>query len=70
MEAVLRNVKKESSIILSTEIPEGEEVRCPYWNDKLEKTCGKLLYRGRPSPEPQEFWCDRCKRTVIIQRIG
>ena len=50
-------------------VPEGEEVRCPHWVEKKNGICNKLLFRGLPSKTPQEFYCDRCKLTIVVQRI-
>jgi len=58
----------EKPEILKVKVPEGEEVRCPHWDEKLGRICNKLLFRGRPSYEPQEFKC-RCGKKTVFKRL-
>ena len=61
---VLNNKSKKRYMILE----KSAEVRCPHLL-KDKRPCNRLLFKGRPSIEPQEFKCPRCGNKTTFQRV-
>lgn len=54
---------------LYLEVDRDHQLRCPHFNQKLGRTCNRMLCVGRASVEPQEFKCPNCGEKTIFKRI-